>query len=182
MPCWPQVFPSLLCCPLRDHNILIPYQAVGWSPWLLLSSPFVFAQRAERVLSKDGAGCPLPSPEVLAGNMLRKKGRQGREKNKLLRHPIGGPQATSATGSMTSQPQALVTAETKTSCECLSSGNKKTKRAHLCQRRGTECPCDCTEFHWMDANVCSGSLAGFQGCRGPRAGQACACCLPKGEG
>lgn len=78
------------------------------------------------MLSKDGTGCPRSSPEVLAGHMLRRKDGQETEENELPCKPIGGPWDTSAVGSMTSEPQALVTAETKASCQCLSSGSKET--------------------------------------------------------
>lgn len=82
-----------------------------------------------------GAGCPLPSPKVLAVHMLREKGGQGWEENELLCHPISVPGDTPAAGSMTSQPQALVTGETEASCECLSSGRKETNSTPLRETR-----------------------------------------------
>lgn len=110
----PAFFPSA-------PHLPTPSQAAGWGPWLLT---LVSAQRAERVLSKDGAGCPPSSPEVLAGRTLRRKDGQETEENELPCNPIGGPRDSSAAGSMTSEPQALVTAETKAPCQCLSSGSK----------------------------------------------------------
>lgn len=145
-------------------------------PVAALVPAFVSVQMAECVLSKDGAGCPPPSPEVPAGHMLRRKGGQGWEENELLCFPIGFPQDTPAAGSMTSQPQALVTGETEASCECLSSGRKETNRACLCKGRGIGCPCDYRKFYWTDGNMHAGSLADTQGCRDPRVGQGCASC------
>lgn len=126
---------------------------------------FVSAPRADCVLSKDGAGCLLSSPEVLAGHVPRRKGEQGREENELPCHRIGGPEDTSAAGSMISQPRASVTAETIASRERLSSGSKEISTAPL-EGRGTECACDCTEFPWEDARLRTGSLAESQGSAG----------------
>lgn len=137
MPQWSQAPSCLLShCPSPAHPIPLPLQAAGWGPWLLLSSPWFLLRGTSVCFPRMGpAASSLPlSPKVLAGHMLRR-----------IRVPTP-PRDTSAAGSMTSQPQALVTGETEASHECLSSGRKETNRACLCEGQRTRCLYDCTEF------------------------------------
>lgn len=133
---WPQASPSLLShCPSPAHPIPLPLQTASWGLWLLLSLPLFLLRWSSVCFPRMEAGCPLPRPQVLAGHVLREKGGQGWEENELPRHPISVPGDTPAAGSMTSQPQALVTGETEASCECLSSGRKETNSTPLRETR-----------------------------------------------